>query len=65
MRDTQKEIAAKYQEFFKKLTIPAVVGRSKQQILPEYNEILFHAKILTSDQFREYWKEINQSLSDI
>ena len=26
--------------------------------LPEYNEILYHAKILTDEQFREYWDEI-------
>lgn len=26
--------------------------------LPEYNEILYHAKTLTDEQFREYWNEI-------
>lgn len=26
--------------------------------LPEYNEILYHARILTDEQFREYWNEI-------
>ena len=26
--------------------------------LPEYNEILFHAKILTNEQFRKYWDEV-------
>ena len=25
---------------------------------PEYNEILYHAKILTKEQFREYWNEV-------
>jgi len=26
--------------------------------LPEYNEILYHAKTLTDEQFREYWNEV-------
>ena len=26
--------------------------------LPEYNEILYHAKTLTNEQFREYWDEV-------
>ncbi len=26
--------------------------------LPEYNEILYHARTLTEEQFREYWHEI-------
>ena len=33
--------------------IPIVV-----KSLPEYNEILYHAKTLTNDQFREYWNEV-------
>ena len=27
-------------------------------LLPEYNEILYHAKTLSDEQFREYWDEI-------
>lgn len=26
--------------------------------LPEYNEILYHAKTLSDEQFREYWNEV-------
>jgi hypothetical protein len=26
--------------------------------LPEYNEILYHARTLTDEQFREYWNEV-------
>lgn len=26
--------------------------------LPEYNEILYHAKTLTNEQFSEYWDEV-------
>ena len=30
--------------------------------LPEYNEILYHAKTLTDVQFREYWNEIQDNV---
>jgi len=30
--------------------------------LPEYNEILYHAKTLTDEQFREYWNEIQDNV---
>lgn len=30
----------------------------RQKYLPEYNEILYHAKTLADEQFREYWNEI-------
>lgn len=26
--------------------------------LPEYNEIIYHAKILSEEQFRQYWDEV-------
>ena len=26
--------------------------------LPEYNEIIYHAKTLTDEQFREYWNDV-------
>ena len=37
----------------KNLNIPAVI-----KSLPEYNEILYHARTLSDEQFREYWNEI-------
>lgn len=37
----------------KKLNIPAVI-----KSLPEYNEILYHAKTLSNEQFREYWNDV-------
>jgi hypothetical protein len=36
--------------------------KHKNTNLPEYHEIQYHAKTLTADQFREYWKEIENSL---
>lgn len=33
--------------------MPAVI-----KSLPEYNEILYHAKTLSDEQFREYWNEV-------
>ena len=30
--------------------------------LPEYNEILYHAGALTSEQFREYWNDVQNSI---
>lgn len=35
------------------LTKPDVI-----KSLPEYNEILYHAKTLSNEQFREYWDEV-------
>ena len=37
----------------KKLNMPAVI-----KSLPEYNEILYHAKTLSNEQFREYWNDV-------
>ena len=37
----------------KKLNIPAVI-----KSLPEYNEILYHAKTLSNEQFLEYWNDV-------
>jgi len=48
-----KEIAIRAMQRVKNLNIPAVI-----KSLPEYNEILYHAKTLTNEQFREYWNEI-------
>lgn len=32
--------------------------------LPEYTEVLYHAKTLTDEQFREYWDNVQkQNLS--
>jgi hypothetical protein len=33
--------------------------------LPEYNEILYHAKTLTDEQFREYWDEVQGNVESI
>jgi len=41
------------QQQVKNLNIPAFIIS-----LPEYNEILYHAKTLTDEQFREYWNEV-------
>jgi len=41
------------QEQVKSCSIPAVI-----KSLPEYNEILYHARTLTDEQFREYWNEV-------
>lgn len=30
--------------------------------LPEYNEILYHARTLTDEQFREYWNEVQGNI---
>jgi hypothetical protein len=32
-------------------------------LLPEYNEILYHAKVCSELEFREYWNEIQSELS--
>lgn len=37
----------------KNCSIPPVI-----KSLPEYNEILYHAKTLSDEQFREYWNEV-------
>lgn len=30
----------------------------RQKCLPEYNEILYHAKTLNESNFKEYWNEV-------
>jgi hypothetical protein len=40
-------------EDYAKLRLSAVI-----KSLPEYNEVLYHAKTLTNEQFREYWDEV-------
>lgn len=42
-----------HEEQVKKLNLLAVI-----KSLPEYNEIIYHAKILSEEQFREYWDEV-------
>ena len=37
----------------KNCTIPLII-----KSLPEYNEILYHAKTLSNEQFREYWNDV-------
>ena len=47
------DFAEWYAEQVKNCSIPAVI-----KSLPEYNEILYHARALSNEQFREYWDEV-------
>ena len=51
IENTKYEVIA--QEIVKLFAIPDVI-----KPLPEYNEILYHAKTLTDEQFREYWNDV-------
>lgn len=48
-------------EFIKKKAMKKYAGK---RLIPEYNEILFHARNLTDEQFKEYWNDINPQHND-
>lgn len=55
LKPSQYDELADYfaQQYIKNCPMPAAI-----KSLPEYNEILYHAKTLSDEQFREYWNEL-------